>query len=354
MALVFLGALLDAPGATARAALLPDVVELAGRRMERASGIRGRSSRARSSSARRSAACSSPRSARRRALARRRELPRLRGARRVFVPRPASASPEEEPGSFFAELAEGCGSSGDQRLLRASSLMVLLTNLIEAPFPVVTAVLRRGGVRQRDRPRSHVSASSEAAALVGALVYSAIGHRCRDGGRSLLLLGGPARLPGAGDPALAADRTRRARPRRARAGPINPLLFTVTTEIVPSDLRGRVFGAVRAGAGRRFPSGSCSVASSSLRSGSPRRSSRSACSSRWSSPTGSSTPRSARWTEGTRVILVEGVSDQRALEALAARHGRDLEAEGVAIVPIGGAHAVGRAPRAVSAPAAST
>ena len=40
MALVFLGALLDAPGATARQALFPDVVELAGVRMERASGIR--------------------------------------------------------------------------------------------------------------------------------------------------------------------------------------------------------------------------------------------------------------------------------------------------------------------------
>ena len=40
MLLVFLGALLDAPGATARAALFPDVVELAGVRMERASGIR--------------------------------------------------------------------------------------------------------------------------------------------------------------------------------------------------------------------------------------------------------------------------------------------------------------------------
>src|SRR5918999_4424036 len=40
-ALVFVGALLDAPGATARAALIPDMVELAGIRMERASGIRG-------------------------------------------------------------------------------------------------------------------------------------------------------------------------------------------------------------------------------------------------------------------------------------------------------------------------
>jgi hypothetical protein len=43
------------------------------------------------------------------------------------------------------------------------------------------------------------------------------------------------------------------------------------------------------------------------------------------------------------VILVEGISDQRALEALAARRGRDLDAEGVSVVPIGGAHAIGNA-----------
>ena len=42
------------------------------------------------------------------------------------------------------------------------------------------------------------------------------------------------------------------------------------------------------------------------------------------------------------VVLVEGISDQRALEALAERLGRDLAAEGVAIVPIGGAQAIGR------------
>jgi hypothetical protein len=42
------------------------------------------------------------------------------------------------------------------------------------------------------------------------------------------------------------------------------------------------------------------------------------------------------------VVLVEGTSDQRALEALAVRRGRDLVAEGVAVVPIGGAQAIGR------------
>ena len=36
-------------------------------------------------------------------------------------------------------------------------------------------------------------------------------------------------------------------------------------------------------------------------------------------------------------VLVEGVSDQLAVEALAARRGRDLAAEGVAVVAIGGA-----------------
>src|SRR4051794_3277186 len=36
------------------------------------------------------------------------------------------------------------------------------------------------------------------------------------------------------------------------------------------------------------------------------------------------------------VVLVEGTSDARALEALARRRGRDLESEGVAIVPMGG------------------
>jgi OLD-like protein len=36
------------------------------------------------------------------------------------------------------------------------------------------------------------------------------------------------------------------------------------------------------------------------------------------------------------VVLVEGTSDRRAVEALARRRGRDLESEGVAIVPMGG------------------
>jgi hypothetical protein len=42
------------------------------------------------------------------------------------------------------------------------------------------------------------------------------------------------------------------------------------------------------------------------------------------------------------VVLVEGISDQAALEALAARGGRDLAAAGIAVVPMGGARNIRR------------
>jgi hypothetical protein len=41
------------------------------------------------------------------------------------------------------------------------------------------------------------------------------------------------------------------------------------------------------------------------------------------------------------VVLVEGISDKLALEALAARRGRNLDAEGISIVPMGGATNIG-------------
>jgi hypothetical protein len=41
------------------------------------------------------------------------------------------------------------------------------------------------------------------------------------------------------------------------------------------------------------------------------------------------------------IVLVEGISDKRAVETLAERRGRELRAEGVSVLPIGGAHAIG-------------
>ena len=50
----------------------------------------------------------------------------------------------------------------------------------------------------------------------------------------------------------------------------------------------------------------------------------------------------AAGADSRAVVLVEGISDQQALEALAARRGRNLDVEGVSVLPIGGAQSIGR------------
>ncbi len=50
----------------------------------------------------------------------------------------------------------------------------------------------------------------------------------------------------------------------------------------------------------------------------------------------------AKTASARAIVLVEGISDQIALETLAIRRGRGLAADGVVILPIGGAHAVTR------------
>lgn len=50
------------------------------------------------------------------------------------------------------------------------------------------------------------------------------------------------------------------------------------------------------------------------------------------------------------VVLVEGLSDQAALEALAVRRGRDLAREGVAVVAMGGASAIDHFLRRLGSP----
>ena len=62
-----------------------------------------------------------------------------------------------------------------------------------------------------------------------------------------------------------------------------------------------------------------------------------------------SRPSDVAGADSRAVVLVEGISDAAALEALAVRRGRDLDAEGVSIIPIGGAQAVGRVLRRYAA-----
>jgi MFS family permease len=256
MALVFLGALLDAPGATARAALLPDLVELAGVRMERASGIRGAIQQG-------SLLLGAPIGG---------VLVASVGATNALwldsasflvsaalvafvVPRPKPAAAPETSTRFFIELADGLRFVWNERLLRALVLTVLVTNFLDAPFPVVMAVFAEDAYGSA-ADLGLMYGTFGGAALVGALAYSSIGHRLP---RRLtfvccfavfpityLVIATLPSLP----VALAAFVVG-----GLASGPVNPLIFTVVAEIVPAELRGRVFGAVRGGAWASIPLG---------------------------------------------------------------------------------------------------
>jgi MFS family permease len=256
MLLVFVGALLDAPGATARAALFPDVVELADVRMERASGMRSAIQQGAQlvgaplggvlvavfggTGALWLDAVSFLVSA---------------GLVAALVPRPQAGPEHEARGRFVAELVEGLHFIWSRRLVRAVVVMVLLTNLVEAPLPVVLAVFAR---------EEYGSAADfgvlvgilGGAALVGALGYGAVGHRVARRRTFLVCFAvvPVGYLALAAQPSLPVAIVALAVGGLA-AGPINPLLFTVMTEIVPSHLRGRAFGAVRAGAWAAIPLG---------------------------------------------------------------------------------------------------
>ena len=256
MLLVFLGALLDAPGATARVSLFPDLVERAGVRMERANGIRGAIQQG-------SWLVGAPLGG---------ILVAELGATTalwvdaasflvsaalvgLLVPAAKRVVASETPRGYLAELAEGLRFIWGRRLVRAFVLTVLITNLLDAPFPVVMPVFAKDAFGSA-ADLGLMYGTFGGAALVGALAFSTFGHRlprrltfvsCFTVVPLMYLV--MATLPSLGVALAVLALSGLA------AGPINPLINTVLFELVPSDLRGRVFGAFKAGAWASIPLG---------------------------------------------------------------------------------------------------
>jgi MFS family permease len=255
--LVFVGALLDAPGATARAALLPDLVELAAVRMERASGIRsGIQQGAQLVGAPIGGVLVATVGATNALWLDSASFLVSAALVAFLVPRPAPhAAAEEAPGRFLSQLAEGMRFIWNERLIRALTLTVLVTNLLEAPFPIVMTVFAEEEFGSA-ADLGLMYGTFGGAALLGALAYSWIGHRLPRRKTLVLCFAAIpfgyltlATLPSLPVALLALAVF------GLVGGPINPLLFTVTAERVPIQLRGRVFGAVRAGAWAAIPLG---------------------------------------------------------------------------------------------------
>lgn len=263
LALVFCGTLFSVSSSTARAALLPDLTALAGQPIERAtSAVQaiGRGSRLLGAPLAglmiAALGATTPLwidgatfliSAALVALA----VP-LAG-RKVKADTLQEAAPQAR--RYAAELRDGIGFIRGDRLILAIVLTIMVTNLIEAIAWVGTPVYANR-LYGSAIALGLMTAATGGGSMVSAILYGLWGERLP---RRALFLGGficlalgywplvflpplPVALVGLALLGFA-------------AGPINPLLGAVQYERVPAALRGRVIGAISAGANLAAPLG---------------------------------------------------------------------------------------------------
>jgi MFS family permease len=250
LALVFAGALLDAPGQTAREAILPDLVKLAGTTLERGTSLHDGVSRAANM-------VGAPLSGVLIALLGPANVLILDAATfavsallmRAFVPAPPPRDEDAAAEPYFAQLREGFAFLWRTPLVRAVVVMVLITNMLDAAMGGVLMPVYADRVLDSIVALGLMSGGMGLTAFLGTLVFAWIGHRLPRVSTLVagFTLGGPSRffflaaLPGAG-PAIAGFTIA-----GIGIGPINPILGTLQYERVPERLRARVFGAVSAG-----------------------------------------------------------------------------------------------------------
>jgi MFS family permease len=255
--LVFVGALLDAPGVTARRSLLPEIVELAQMRMERAASIVQAIRQG-------SFLVGAPIGG---------VLVAVLGAPNALwvdaasflasaalvsalVPAAIALPPREEKTGYFADLAEGLRFVWRDRLIRAIVITVLLTNFLDAPL---ASVILPVFVDNEFGSAEHLGlllGVFGAASIVGAAAFGAIGHRLPRR-RTFVICFFLASIPYlalATTPSLGATLVIAAAFGIVGA-PLNPILNTVGFERIPAVLRGRVLGTITAAAYSAIPLG---------------------------------------------------------------------------------------------------
>jgi MFS family permease len=235
---------------TAREALLPDLVKLAGTTLERGTSLHDGVSRAANM-------VGAPLSGVLIALLGPANVLILDAATfvvsallmRAFVPAPPPRHEDAAAEPYFAQLREGFAYLWRTPLVRAVVVMVLITNMLDAAMGGVLMPVYADRVLDSIVALGLMSGGMGLTAFLGTLVFAWIGHRLPRVSTLVagFTLGGPSRffflaaLPGAG-PAIAGFTIA-----GIGIGPINPILGTLQYERVPERLRARVFGAVSAG-----------------------------------------------------------------------------------------------------------
>ncbi|MGY0004793.1 MFS transporter [Micromonospora sp. I033] len=260
LGLVFVSGLLDTPGQTARTALLPEAAAAAGVPIERAIGWFGATERgSRLIGAPVAGLLVSTLGA----------LPVLAvdaatfavSALVVTVLVPASLRPSADhdapSAGYWRDFAAGLRFLVREPLLRAMVLLVLVTNLFDATksnvlMPVV-ATRELGGAAAFGL----LVGAMGGGALVGSLLFSAVGHRLPRRATfvtAFAVCGAPPFWALAAAPPLPVIAAVCVVSGLA-AGAINPLIGAVELERVPATMRARVYGVIGAGAWAAMPVG---------------------------------------------------------------------------------------------------
>jgi MFS family permease len=257
LALVFAGALLDAPGQTAREALVPDVARLAGTPLVRAASAADAVSRGGRMLGAPLAgvliAATSPAAV----------LYVDAGTFAVsalltWASVPTVARTTRETASrYLAELREGFGFVRRDPLIRAIVVMVMVTNMLDVALASVVLPVYADRVLGGALDLGLVNGAFGAGALAGTVLFGAVGHRLPRFWAftiAFALVGWPRYAVLALEPGLAGVLVAMSLAGLA-VGPVNPILSAVQYERIPVELRGRVFGAVTAGVFAAMPLG---------------------------------------------------------------------------------------------------
>ncbi len=256
LALVFVGNLLDAPGNTARQALIPDLAQLAHLRLERASAAIQAIERG-------SRLVGAPLAG---------FLIAVLGASNVLwidavsflvsallvaaaVPRlKIHAAPA--PKKYLAGSLDALKFIWRDRVLLAIVLSVMVTNFLDAPSGAVILPVYAKQQFGSAFDLGLMFAAMGGGSLFGALVFGAIGHRLprRLTFALMFVITGLRFWVLAAYPGLALVLVALVIA-GIGAGPLNPIISTVEYERIPAHMRGRVFGAITAGAYMAIPLG---------------------------------------------------------------------------------------------------
>ena len=259
MVLVFLGSLLDAPGSTARSALVPELADMAQMPIERATSlihIIERSARL----------VGAPLSG---------LLIAWIGTENVLwldavsffisagiilvtikIHQPVQQEEIEQSGKYFDELQEGLRFVFNDKLMLAIVIMIMATNFLDAVFSGVVQPVFVKQVYGQALDLGLLIAANGGGAVIGALIFSAIGARLP---RHAVFVFGfvltslrfflYALYPPIWVAIVFVVFS------SIGAGPLNPIIGAVEYERVPKNMRGRVGGAIGAGAWSAMPIG---------------------------------------------------------------------------------------------------